>query len=470
MKRKHVVLSGVALAALSLVAFLVARLVNPGIGWGVVLWGTETELPKQSSGLGEEPSLSPGEAQAIDGPKIPSGSLVRVYLKSNIQRLYVVSVPGSKSKAELAQWRLEFFGSKSKAKAYRAKHKPYLSMFALAMRDGLPVREKPENTSKRVYRLKQREAIKIVDKAVGGGEVKSGDLALEGDWYNVLASDGTRGYAFSAVLKMADSSVQEVDKTELKPDRSSEASVEALLAKTWRPEYFRRMIDERRFDLDEFDMRYGLFGDVKARAIRVSLPPKQQLSFSYESIFRLKGRLYGFRGSEFQIQLRDDPNSIVANFPDADGKGTSAVMVQVPEDIEAIRRGENLRRAGLFDAIYSHGSSLISLDSGSIQLSANARFSWDGYRIPGVAEDQESQGGYLVFDRYVDEDLAEGLDGVLGLRFDSADPKKTQYFYYNLSESGLRLEAVPLDAFDPTGLVAGRRGSAALVYQFTFSE
>ena len=144
------------------------------LGWGVVLW------------------------TAPDGP-IPAGSIVPVYIHSNIDKVYVVGSLDGKKKLELPLWQLELFPSKKKARARVAELGSNASLYLIASRDGLPVRKAPTNSADRVFRLRDNEAVKIFAK-VAGEKVETGGAVLPGDWYSVMTDDGTRGFVFSATM------------------------------------------------------------------------------------------------------------------------------------------------------------------------------------------------------------------------------------------------------------------------------
>ncbi|MFA6507714.1 MAG: hypothetical protein WCT14_16555, partial [Treponemataceae bacterium] len=58
---------------------------------------------------------------SVDEPQIPSGTMLTVYIKSNIDNVWVVGVPGTKDKIELPLWKMELIGSKGKTKSAAKK-------------------------------------------------------------------------------------------------------------------------------------------------------------------------------------------------------------------------------------------------------------------------------------------------------------------------------------------------------------
>ena len=58
----------------------------------------------------------------------------------------------------------------------------YLDVFMSATRDGVPLRYKPTNAEKRVFKLRQGQVVKVFAK-VEGESVTTGGKTLPGDWY-----------------------------------------------------------------------------------------------------------------------------------------------------------------------------------------------------------------------------------------------------------------------------------------------
>ena len=206
------------------------------LGWGLVLW------------------------TAPEGP-IPAGSIVPVYIKSNIEKVYVVGVPGAKGKEkgkkiELKLWQLELYSTRAKAEAAAKAMGPNLSLYMVAMRDGLPLRDGPSNTGRRVYRLRVGQTLKVLEK-VSGEAVSTGGQTLPGSWYRVLADDGTTGYAFSYAFRVYDESKEGPPAQAAAKKEPLSGRVDLFFSRTWRPEYFQEMLDDNRVDLDYFSLHYG---------------------------------------------------------------------------------------------------------------------------------------------------------------------------------------------------------------------
>ena len=95
------------------------------IGWGLVLW-------------------------TVKGTGAKAGTLVPVYLKSNITKNYVIGLEEDpKARVEVPLWQVEFYPSKRAALRHAEEIKPLASIYLIAGRDGLPVRAQPSNKAER---------------------------------------------------------------------------------------------------------------------------------------------------------------------------------------------------------------------------------------------------------------------------------------------------------------------------------
>jgi hypothetical protein len=427
-----------ALIAAALAACLLASC-SPGIGWGVVLWSS------------------------AEGP-IPAGSVVPVYLKSNIQSLYVVGAPGGKKKVELPLWQVELFKSRRAAAARVSELGEYKSMYMVAAKDGVPIRERPSNgdTSTQVFRLREGQSVKILAKAEGEA-VSTGSKTLPGDWYQVLADDGTRGYAFSYSFKVYDEA-KEGPPVIASSKKSLTGRVDLVFTRSWRPEYFQAMLDDGRVDLDLFSLRYGLFVDSTHRQIRLELPGASEL-FTYSSISESDG-VYSFEGSPLKARIESEKRLLLSWVDDAPGDaaappeaaapgddaaagGAAEAAAQPPQDDASVYRSEGadgraalivldaepreairleeLRRQRLLESFADAGADWSSPEAGRLDFSKNRRFTWTGRSALPSGYLPEGLGDYgeAAFRLFLDKSLEGQWDGAFSLRFDppaSAEP------------------------------------------------
>jgi len=271
-------------AALLAIAVLLASC-SPRLGWGLVLW------------------------TAPDGP-LPAGSIVPVYIKSNIQKVYVVGVPGSKGKKakkiELPLWQIELYPSRRKAVARVKSMGANMSLYMIAARDGLPLRDTPSNAGRRVYRLREGQSVKVLARAEGE-EVSTGGQVLPGSWYQVLTEDGTQGYVFSYALRLYDEA-KEGPPVIVSAKQALSGRVDLIFSRAWRPEYFQEMLDDNRIYLDYFSPRFGVFVDAIRRQVRIELPAASKV-FDYSGISETDGT-YVFEGTPLRIRIESDTRMV----------------------------------------------------------------------------------------------------------------------------------------------------------------
>ena len=459
MTRRYLGLVAAVAALLALAALLGSC--SSRLGWGVVLW------------------------TAPEGP-LPAGSIVPVYIKSNIQKVYVVGVPGAKGKdrgkkIELPFWQVELYSTRGRAASRVKAMGENVSLYMAAARDGLPLRDKPANTAKRVYRLREGQSVKVLEKAAGDA-VSTGGQTLSGAWYLVLADDGTTGYVFSYAFRLYDET-KEGAPVIAATKQALSGRVDLIFSRSWRPEYFQEMLDDNRIDLDYFSLRYGLFVDAIRRQIRLELPGASQV-FNYTGISETGG-LYVFEGTPLKIKIESDTRMICswspagplsdapsssddASAPAEDAStspaeslsatgaaGSAAFAVLASEPAESIRL-ETLRRYKLLSAFVDGvGGSWESADSGRLTLIKNGRFTWKqrGEAVSALLPAGAGEGGEVAFRLFLDEALGSSWDGSLSLRFDAAAADSPRQgwvdFLYRRSPDGLVLAP----AARPSGLL-----------------
>ena len=425
------------------------------LGWGVVLWSSS------------------------EGP-LPAGSVVPVYIRSNIQSLYVVGVPGSDKKVELPLWQVETFPSKSKAKARVEAFGGNLSLYLSTSLDGLPVRQEPNNLAKRVYRLREGESVKVLRK-VEGERVSTAGEALSGDWYEVLAEGGEVGYVFSHAMRLYDEAKEGPPAASATASAAPAARVDLVFTRSWKPAYFQEMIDDERIDLDYFSLRFGLFSDTVRRQIRIELPGVSKV-FEYSAISEEGGALV-FADTPLRIKAVGDrrldiswiesaaepetapaPSAAApASAAGAAAKAAQAVQgfpgrasfVLLSNDPREVVRLEELRQQKLLEAFVAEngGSWLAEAQaeepapgaaagetpsatpaspatpaSGAapaaarslLSISKSRRFTWSGREAlpPGFLPPGIGDTGDAVFRLHLDPALASAWNGAFSLRFD----------------------------------------------------
>jgi len=421
------------------------------LGWGILLWSTED-------------------------PPIPSGTVLPVYIRSNIDKVWVVGIPdafkvgkGSPDKLEIPLSRFELSGSKGKAKKRAQDFAEYAPFYAENLQDGLPVRDNPDNGARRVYRLRTGEIIKILEKVDGNPAISATGDPLPGDWYKVLTSDGTRGYCFSYRLKLFEHHGGALLAAPVGEEFVSDPDLDMLLAKRWSPESYAQMVNARRVDINELERHWGFDPGQDTGIARIYLPDLDR-SFAYNGIRSDGEQAWRFEGTSLQMNLRTNTN-LVVQFVESTGGMRTFNFTALPVDIDDLVMQENTRREGLLAAVYNHGPVFTSNNYGSIIFSENGEFSWTGFDllVPNVIPQVATGQGRVSMDLFLTPSFEELYTGACTFCFtDNFGRERPVYFMYMLDNQGLRLEVAP--EYTIEGITVTRRDVSPVVMYFFRDE
>ena len=425
------------------------------IGWGLLLWSN-------------------------DEPPIESGTVLPVYIKSNINHVWVVGVPkklqasAAVEKFEVPLPKLEFFRSKHAADKRAADFAPLAMMYAETLQDGLPMRDAPENNARRVYRLKQGEIVKILEKVEGTQAISASGDPLPGDWYQVLTNDGTTGYCFSYRLHLFEYAGGTMSIDKIAENNQPDLDLEIALSRTWSPEIYAGMLANNVIDLDMFSQRWGFFPDKdKGKAHIFTKDTSADVekgkdviidkTLSFTSIENAGRRSWRFEGAPLQMTLRSD-TTLAVQYTENGGAIKTLLFTVLPTEVDDIIKQETTRRNAMFRAIYNQGPTFSSTNYGTLAFNANGSFSWKGFDmlVPRVIPSATTGNGRAVMGLYLDTGLQSKYDGAFSLRFNGA--RDDTAFLYNLDNNGLRLEYVSAANID--GVLVTRRDSSPTVIFF----
>jgi len=395
-----------------------------------------------------------------------SGTVLPVYIRSNIDHVWVVGVPDSSRKIEIPLSQLEFSGSKRKANKRANEFAVYATAYAENLQDGLPIRDFPDNGSRRVYRLRQGEIIKILNKAEGNPPISTTGDPLPGDWYYVLTSEGVTGYCFSYRLKIfnhhdpslviAPSSREEL---QLDPD------LEMVLSKTWSPESYQQMINARKINISQLEKNYRFDPGQDIGIARIYLPDIEK-EFIYEGIYPDGERAWRFEGTDLQISLRSN-TTLAVQYLDGSGSKRTLLFVSLSADVDDIIMQERTRRETQYMTIYNQGPVFTSSNFGTIAFNENGNFTWTGFDllVPQLIPAESNGRGNVNMDIFLSPTLSELYTGAFTLRLTDVTPNRNLNFMYSLDSQGLRLEVVQ-DFGIEDGTVTRRSTSPMVLYFF----
>jgi hypothetical protein len=464
-RKKRLALTGALLVAVFASGFVSSC--SQLLGWGVILWN-------------------------VENPTIPSGTLVPVYIKSNIDSVYVIGIPKEYqvkpeknsdpiiNKKEVPLWQIRFFSSKSKARAYAKQFINYAPLYAETLQDGLPIRSDPDNNSRRVYKLRQGQIVKVLDKAQGNPPM-SGSTPLPGDWLQVLTDDGTTGYCFSYRLRIfeieAGKTVSVAQANTSNPE--NDPMLESVLSKAWSPDWYKDMMDNQTIDLDTFTDQWGFFPSQDTGVIRIALPGFEK-TYTYTAITKIDTNSWRFEGSPLTITLRND-TLLSVQYTLNDGTQKSSLFVNLPMPVSDIITQEQARRQKLLETILEQGPIFQNENYGRLSLAADGTFTWEGYDIlvPRVIPSTASGTGTIVMRLFIRESIRATYDGALTMYFNPqgidgqplpVEPGKAMAvnFLYKVEPGALRLEYLPPSSL--SGTMVLQRSPSPIILYFPASE
>ena len=427
------------------------------LGWGVLLWSTED-------------------------PAIPSGTVLSVYIRSNIDRVWVVGIPeglrgvGGTDRIEIPLSRLEFTGSRKNALRRANAFADVARTYAENLQDGLPIRDNPDNNARRVYRLRTGEIIKILAPAQGVPPISTTGDPLPGSWYQVLTEDGTVGYCFSFRLNLFEhhsgqlaASVPESREIIIDPN------LDALMSRTWVFESYLTMINQRRINLEDISRNWH-FDPGQDSGIARILAPGVDRSFSYTAIRSDGVNSWYFEETSLSMQRRSD-TTLAVQFTEESGGTRTLLFVSLAADIDDLIVQETARRERLYNAIFSQGPVFTSNNFGTITFRADGTFTWRGFdllvpqHIPETIAGQGSEArGTVLMDLFLVPVLEDRYNGAFTLRFTQTGGRQAILrCMYSLDNQGFRIEIVPESSIED-GVTIARRAPSPMVLFFFRDE
>ena len=406
---------------------------------------------------------------SIDDPPVDSGTVLPVYIKSNIEKIWVVGIPeqsgkykGNKKEIPLTQ--LELIGGKRKAEKWAENFAPYAMLYAENLQDGLPIRSKPDNNSQRVYRMRLGEVVKILGVAKGVPPISTTGDPLPGEWYKVLTNDGAIGFCFSFRLKLFTQNGDSVQTAAPTQRSNPDPDLDMLLSKIWSSDIYSQMINSGRLDVEELEKNYRFDPGQETGIARIILPDLER-QFTYQRIISEGERTWNFEGTNLTMTLKSN-TSLSVQFTENSGQRRNLLFSALSSKVDDLIIQENARRETLFLKIYNQGPVFSSNNYGTITLLKTGDFTWTDYDllVPQIVPQETRGGGRISMDLYIPSSYEDKYSGAFTLRFTDTRQNNTIYFLYALDNQGLRLEVVPDYGIENTTVM--RRASSPVVLYF----
>jgi hypothetical protein len=419
------------------------------LGWGMLLWSTED-------------------------PDIPSGTVLPVYIRSNIDQVWVVGIPEAYratkrdglDKFEIPLPQLELVGGKSAALKRAREFAEYALLYAETLQDGLPIRESTDNSSRRVYRLRGGEIIKILSKSEGSPAISTTGEPLPGNWYQVLTKDGNTGYCFSYRLRLFEHSGGPFYAERTETEDTEDPDLEFVLSQRWYPESYGTMVASGKIDIEELDKKWQFFPGQDSGLARIHVAGLDR-TFPYTNIKRDGRRSWYFEGMPLQMILRGE-SLLAVQYADDGGAMRTLLFVTLPTSPEDLIVQETERRNALYQNLLVQGPHFTSSNYGTLSFIANGRFTWNGNSllIPQIIPPTTPNSGAVEMRLFLGPSLEGRYNGAFTLRFDGAEATGFPvHFLYTLDSQGLRLEHVNGENIDGT-TVTRRAASPMIIYFF----
>ncbi|MBN2511201.1 MAG: SH3 domain-containing protein [Spirochaetales bacterium] len=412
------------------VILLLAAACGPGkIGYGILLW--------QES----ESSLT-------------ANQLLDIYIDSSIRDTYTFTPNGREEMQEIKRWRVLFFEKKKDAEAFALDYEVNKHLFGKTLQNGLPVREKPDAQSERVYRLRLGEDVKILSRLDEPSEVGQ----YTGYWYKVLTKEGVQGFCFDVYLKIYDITAHNEN-----DDEVLSQNLIKFFESSYVPDYYRNMIANNAIDLDRFKVQYGLFPDLDNKTISIVIENFQN-EFSFDDISSPSRDQYVFEGTDLKIQFFRS-TYINATFK-RNGKEESHDFV-VLNDVEAIIAEEQERRRAVLEAFIETSKILQSDAYGTLVLDEEGNFQWDGYArlSPNIIPADYGTQGTIQFNYFLKNELLSNYDGVVAFSFNEAVGGHI-YFLYQIRDTGIQFTT--LNGVNPRGKIFEKQSDDPVIMFFSY--
>jgi hypothetical protein len=418
---------------------------------------------------------------STEDPPIPSGTVLPVYIRSNIDQVWVVGVPkafrniGGLDKMEIPLARFELAGSKGKAHKRAEAFAKYALTYAENLQDGLPIRDGPDNGGRRVYRLRTGEIIKILELVEGNPAISASGDPLPGDWYRVLTQDGSVGYCFSYRLKLFKYQGGSLLAAPAEREEVVDPELDALMAKVWSPDFYGQMVNDRRINIEELSRRWRFDPGQDTGIAHIYLPNLDQ-SFSYSSIRSNGDRAWRFEGTSLRMDLRSD-TSLAVQLTETNGATRTLLFTALPASVDDLIMQENARREALLYSIYSQGPVFSSNNYGTIVFSENGEFTWTGFDllVPQVIPNGASGRGRITVDLFLTPSFEKRYNGAFTLHFTGMGQAAANragetavHFMYGMDNQGFRLEVVPNYCIEDVTIT--RRDSSPVTLYFFRDE
>lgn len=380
------------------------------MGYGVVLWSTDEVL-------------------------VPTGTVVSVHGKSERRGVYRLSNDGKHF--ELPKGRVKVFSSRRRALEYAQNFAPYIRNFVeVRQRRSLPLREKPDPNAEKIYNLPANRPAKVLSRSKNRVEIPP----FKGYWYRVLTDDGTEGYVYGRYLSeflLTDTGQAVYDEKDYFGDAAFESLFEEGI--TWRPTYFKEMVDGQFVVLELFDPKYGLFLLPEEKTVKIFTPDTPDAVYTYDKVMPTGPGRYFLYDVGVTLTVSDELTTV---FYPYNNKIHRKDFVPMSTDLNQYIEAELERQQKQYQRFVDLGEGLTS-NWGTIVFTGDNRFavspSTTAYDL-GYFSAIDGRLGEMKFDIFVAGEMAKQYDGAVSLIFSNSG--KSIPCLYSFTPDGVRLTMI----------------------------
>ena len=338
--------------------------------------------------------------------------------------------------------------------------------YAETLQDGLPIREKPDNSAKRIYRLRLGEIIKILAQVEGSPAINTSGAPLAGVWYQVLTENGSTGYCFSYRLRLFDYSggILAVSRP---VEEKEDSDLELLLSKTWVPEIYQTMVNNQWINIEDLSKHWGFSPGLDTGIAHIYTSDLDK-TFAYTAIKPDGNRSWRFEGTSLKMTLRSD-NLLAVQYSDNSFLLQTILFTEFQADIEDLRIQEIERRNAAYESIMESGPFFLSANYGLLYFSPEGRFTWTGYNllVPRIVSASSFGSGTVEMNIFVGNSLKNSFNGAFSFHFEGIGTTGSVVnMLYSMYGQGLRIEYVPDSNINESSVVVRRASSPLVIYFF----
>jgi len=388
-------------------------------GDGVVLWGAKDGFPQT------------GVVVAVTRTTVMNGDVL-------------LAVPGAKTPAEFPAGRIRPFPNRAAATAFARTFAASAASWAVVTKQDevpLPVRDVASQEGKVVYKLASGQLVKVVSRSSAQASVPP----YTDWWYEVVTEDGYTGWTFGHFLKPF--TVTGDPTAEAERLRSQDDTLNLIMTTVWRPDWFVTMAAKGALDLSMFREDVGLFLLPDQNLVRLALP-RQTFEFHYTGTPQRQGvRQYTFPGTDLRIDVIDPDGGRINITYQQGTQLVTRLYESMTDDVAALVSDEQKRRDDVYAELTARGSTLTSSAYGTITLSPDLRFTWEGFGKlqPGLIGANAKGHGTVDLTLRVGRSIAADWDGAITFVFDEYPDAGTSFLYKEV-EGGLRLTSLARDS------------------------